>query len=268
MTDLPDRILLPKFTPEKLAQVKDSALSDLLSVGPDKPMGNLPIATIKYNGFTVEEVAERLKAKESVVVKLFPASEHGGKEALVAYDRNSLQKLLDTGNNSQILRDSNWPTDPDAFVRKVETEIAPNKPLDDLVAAAFADRTRTERQCKGIDTGKILSFVERSAAGIPLYLPGELNTEEAHAMASRMGMKDLIAVCTPHIKFQRTRKGWGHAQFSLRSDGTPFDIHPLLKRTVDYDPATAKTLLSEANVGLSTRGHGLLHRIRAGFRSH
>lgn len=243
-------------------------MSDLLSVGQDKPMGNLPTATIKYNGFTVDDVAERLKAKEGIVVKLFPASERGGKEALVAYHRNSLQKLLDTGNNPQILNDNNWPTDADAFVKKVETEMAPTKPLDDLVAAAFADRTRPERQSKGIDTGRILAFVERSAAGIPLYLPGELNTEEAHAMASRMAMKDLIAVCTPHVKFQRTRDGWSHAQFSSRPDGTPFDIHPLLKQTVDYDPTAARSLLSEANAGLSTRGHGLLDRIRAGFRSH
>ncbi len=113
-------------------------LNDLLRVGPDKPLGYLPLNTIreecKVNPLDVAKYLKRrgleIKAWKQSFCKVWSG-------ALFVYDRESLQKLLD--QHSGILIEANWPSQADDFVVQVATTLAKSPALFDLVATAFAD---------------------------------------------------------------------------------------------------------------------------------
>ena len=119
-------------------QSKKKYLNHLLDIGPDKPMGYLPLNDIR-NLCKVNyiELMNYLKQKGLEVKKWDRSFCSVGSGALYAYDKNSLQNLLD--HNFSILDDADWPRKADEFVVKVATTYA-NKPfLYDLVADAFGD---------------------------------------------------------------------------------------------------------------------------------
>lgn len=57
--------------------------------------------------------------------------------ALFAYDRDSLQKLLN--QNPDILNETGWPKQADEFVVRIATTYADHPLLFDLIADAFGD---------------------------------------------------------------------------------------------------------------------------------
>jgi len=105
-------------------------LMDLFDVGPSKPLGYLPIETIKQYGQTPESMTAEAERK-GLCHELI--GDH-----LYFYEEASLQSLLDENRN--VLEEAGWPISVSEFVVKVETELADSKtPLFRLIARAFAD---------------------------------------------------------------------------------------------------------------------------------
>ena len=120
-------------------QSEDKYLMDLLEVGLEKPLGYLPLDTIRDScGVNPSEVAQYLQQRGFETREWDQSFCKVGSGALYIYDQVSLQKLLN--NNSKVLVTSNWPTQADQFVVKVATTHAQSpSPIFDLVADAFAD---------------------------------------------------------------------------------------------------------------------------------
>lgn len=123
----------------EIEQDKLRAWSGLDKVGPGKPVGYLPIDTIKgYIGKDLDEVVKYLEDK-GLEVRLFTDFGWPGLDgSLYAYDRAALQKLLD--ENKQILIDSGWPTDADDFVANLKVDAKIGTPIYKLIAKAFDDK--------------------------------------------------------------------------------------------------------------------------------
>lgn len=118
---------------------------DLERVGKVKPLGYLPLDTIRvYNREDPEVVAKR--AKESGLYAILFSEEESRVRsgALYIADIASLNELL-LANRTTLL-EYGWPADPLNFIRRVTTESAPKKTvLFDLIADAFADYTNPGR---------------------------------------------------------------------------------------------------------------------------
>ena len=116
---------------------KEELLNDLRLVGEEKPLGYLPILTLrKICGIDPQKMREELESKGIVVVE-FKEDEcrvPGG--ALYAYDRNALGRLLESGKT--ILEKNGWPTEPDGFVRNLKV-FGEDPDLYHLIMRAFAD---------------------------------------------------------------------------------------------------------------------------------
>jgi len=101
-------------------------MEDLYRIGPEKPMGYLPLNTLgKFSDRNEEELTKYL-------------NERG---ALFAYHPKALQKLLDTNRN--ILEKYNWPTSAREFVLRVASQIAEPGEIYGLIADAFGNPNRT-----------------------------------------------------------------------------------------------------------------------------
>ncbi|SRR3989344_2087035 len=117
---------------------KGRHLSDLLDVGPEKPLGYLPLDTIRnYCHVDPAEVAKYLQQRGLETREWAQSFCNVGSGALYVYDRASLQNLLN--QKSKVLVEANWPTQVDDFVVKVATICAKSPDLFNLVADAFAD---------------------------------------------------------------------------------------------------------------------------------
>jgi hypothetical protein len=116
---------------------KEKLLNDLRLVGEEKPLGYLPISTLKkICGTDPQTMRDELEPKGIIVVE-FKEDEcrvPGG--ALYAYDRNALGRLLDSGK--AILEKNGWPTEPDGFVRHLKV-FGEDPDLYRLIMHAFAD---------------------------------------------------------------------------------------------------------------------------------
>ena len=103
-------------------------------MGPTKPMGYLPVATIELCSITADDMRRELEAKG-----LRTINADGGchaKPALYAYDEQALRRLLD--ENKTILIEAKWPTEPAKFVRMVAAKRARvGTKLYNLIAMAF-----------------------------------------------------------------------------------------------------------------------------------
>lgn len=115
-------------------------LSDLKDVGPQKPLGYLPIDTLKdICGVDVEGFAETLRDKDlKTIVLSMKESRVGWNGALYAYHEDSLRKLLK--EHEELLVKYGWPSEPEAFVRYLNNLAPPKTLLFDLVADAFNDK--------------------------------------------------------------------------------------------------------------------------------
>jgi hypothetical protein len=127
------------FERKKLA---NEYLDHLRKVGPDKPLGYLPLETIiKDCGISVDDLKEELEEK-GLRTKIFLEGRVAG-GALYAYDEQTLRQLL--SKNRNILK-GRLPIEPSQFVDFIATNyITPYTKLFDIVADAFGDKINPER---------------------------------------------------------------------------------------------------------------------------
>ena len=116
-------------------------MDDLFKVGPKKPLGYLPLKTIRSCGFKPGEVASDLEGRQ--LQTRFCTKEEckiaGG--ALYVWDHDALNRLLDT--HRSILERHKWGVTPDEFVQDAITKDVPrdsHPELYALVGQAFSDR--------------------------------------------------------------------------------------------------------------------------------
>jgi hypothetical protein len=120
-------------------------LDDLRKVGPEKPLGYLPISTlVKICRVNLGQMEEELKQRglKTVVLGEEESEVDGG--ALYAYDEQALSSLLE--NNRTTLQESGWPTEPEAFVQHLKVSAGHKTDLFDLIAEAFGDKTNPLRK--------------------------------------------------------------------------------------------------------------------------
>lgn len=137
---------MEKISSENLSPIeqdKHEAWQQLDTVGPDKPVGYLPIETIEsYTGKNLEDVMVYLKNK-GLEVKIFTGPEWPGfNGALYVYDKAVLQRLLD--ENRQILLEAYWPTSADDFVANLKKQEKIGTPIFKIIANAFGDKFSEE----------------------------------------------------------------------------------------------------------------------------
>ena len=111
-------------------------LDDLKRVGPDKPVGYLPLRTLievcRVNPLTMKQELEERGLKVLILRERDIGTRSG---ALYAYDEAALQELLH--NNKDILNRAGWPSDPELFVRKLKIIQQPGTDIYSLIARAF-----------------------------------------------------------------------------------------------------------------------------------
>lgn len=121
-------------------------LDNLRRVGPEKPIGYLPISTLvdicKTDPATIEEEL-RQKGLKTIMLSC-EESNIGYAGALFVYDEAALGLLLKT--KEAILKAANWPTDPESFVRHLKVFAGHKTDLFDLVADAFGDKINPGRK--------------------------------------------------------------------------------------------------------------------------
>ncbi|MBI2472946.1 hypothetical protein HYV70_00110 [Candidatus Uhrbacteria bacterium] len=143
----PQRIVhIKKYEPvEYTKEMIDGLLDDLRKVGPEKPLGYLPIRTLNEFGIRPEMLQEQLDRLDGVKTLMLSEEESrkaGG--ALYAYHESSLKKFLE--ENRQILIEIQWPTDPEEFIRSLKNTVPEKTALFDLIADAFCDKTNPGRR--------------------------------------------------------------------------------------------------------------------------
>ncbi|EKD63133.1 MAG: hypothetical protein ACD_51C00333G0004 [uncultured bacterium] len=111
-------------------------LSDLRIVGPEKPIGYLPVEYVEAFT-TMDELVRELIGKGLRVLIL--SSDQSGvfNGAFYVYDECALAKLLI--ENQKILEAQGWPIEPEAFVCYLKYE-APTQDIFNLIADAFGDK--------------------------------------------------------------------------------------------------------------------------------
>ena len=115
---------------------KEELLNDLRLVGEEKPLGYLPILTLRKICIDPQKMREELESKGIVVVEFKDEECRVPGGALYAYDRNALGRLLESGKT--ILEKNGWPTEPDGFVRNLKV-FGEDPDLYRLIMHAFAD---------------------------------------------------------------------------------------------------------------------------------
>lgn len=140
--------IFEKFTsrkplpPSKEEEVQE-LLNDLRLVGVTKPLGYLPISTLRdVCGVELQEMREELEAKGLVVMELTEQETNVGSGALYTYDRDALSRVLES--DRLILEKNGWPTEPDEFIRHLKF-FAKDPDLYKLVMQVFAD-TRLKKK--------------------------------------------------------------------------------------------------------------------------
>ena len=126
------------FSPEE----RDNLLSDLLRVGPEKPLGYLPLATIERCGPLGQTIRATLESKGLHVQVFEPDACFVGSGAMFVADLTALQQLLDEDEGSKTLHDSGWTPKARAFIYAVATvhvDMHRNFDLYRLIGLAFAD---------------------------------------------------------------------------------------------------------------------------------
>ncbi|POR54379.1 hypothetical protein [Bosea psychrotolerans] len=120
-------------------QERADILESLALVGPAKPVGYLPLPTVmKALRLTIPAV-EQEYANGSRQVRVLGPEDcciKGG--AVYVFDQPALASLLSA--SSRLLTDLGWPTDSEAFIRRIAVEwLTDDHPLIGLVRQAFGD---------------------------------------------------------------------------------------------------------------------------------
>jgi hypothetical protein len=113
-------------------------LSDIRSVGPGKPVGYLPLSTIKTYRGDIKLLTKEAK-QGGLMVRVFNENETNiGSGALYVAHKKTLMRLLE--QNKNILKHFGWSSNPAKFIEDLATKVAPRKTkLFDVVADAFVD---------------------------------------------------------------------------------------------------------------------------------
>jgi hypothetical protein len=269
--ELPDRITIPRLSPEKIRALWAEFPSDLTSVGPSKPLGDYPLDTLQYFGVSPDQLVDALNRKPGVTAYITSESPtHGA--GITAFHRETLQQVLDRDDNPAILQAAGWPTEATAFAKRINAEWADYQTqpaLCGVIADAFSGQRDTiatllkelERQQttgeRVINHQNVMKYVEQCAAGMAPHIGDLLNFGEAKLMASRMIMEDLITCVAEHQSFRRYRGSRMGGELSLtpgdETDGKD-DLYPLLTLTLDFEPAWASALLAEADERIRIQG--------------
>ena len=120
---------------------KQGLLDDLLNVGSDKPMGYLPLSTLRdvCDNDSLQGVLCILVLKGLTVVSVPEGECTVAEGALWVWDHKALGRLL-WANQGMLYREK-WPVDADAFARRVMVDHAERfTPLFTLIADAFGDK--------------------------------------------------------------------------------------------------------------------------------
>jgi hypothetical protein len=120
-------------------------LNDLFWVGPSKPLGYLPISTIKDEGKSVRDIMEWAGNVGIRCVAFTEFESRVSSGAVYVWHESALQALLDS--NRDILTRTEWPIIANDFVSQVVTENARDPALYELIGVAFNDfRFRDKRE--------------------------------------------------------------------------------------------------------------------------
>jgi hypothetical protein len=120
---------------------KSSILSSLTQVGPAKPIGYLPLYTIRdILQMEPRALARDAQARGLSAALLGPDRCCIKSGALYLFDRKSLEQLLQSSR--QILSASRWPPDPEQFVARIAREwLDQAHPVTPVIRRAFGEQT-------------------------------------------------------------------------------------------------------------------------------
>lgn len=117
---------------------RQRVLDSIKKVGPDKPVGYLPVDSItNYCGVDPEDLITSSEEK-GLKIKIFEGETWPGGKALYVYDKTALQCLLDENKDTLIFE--GWPTDADQFVENLDFQVPIGTPMYKLIAKAFGDK--------------------------------------------------------------------------------------------------------------------------------
>src|SRR5262245_61627149 len=118
---------------------RQTLLRSLTDVGTSKPVGYLPLHTIKdFVRLSPEAVAGAATARGLATAQFGPDTCCIKSGALYVYHRDALAKLL--GARADVISAAGLPLDPDRFVAHVATVwFAADHPVRPIIAAAFGD---------------------------------------------------------------------------------------------------------------------------------
>jgi hypothetical protein len=120
-------------------------LNDLRLVGPHKPLGNLPLSTIREDcGIEPEKLQKELENNgiKTLILTKEECSISSG--ALYVYDEEALAQLLK--DNEKTLSEAGWPTQPVPFIRHLKVLAEPETDLFNVIADAYGDKRNPLRK--------------------------------------------------------------------------------------------------------------------------
>lgn len=119
---------------------RSAILSSLIQVGPSKPIGYLPLYTIRDVLQMDPDTLCRDAEAKGLSAALFGPDQCCIKSgALYIFDRQSLEHLMQSSR--PILSASLWPLDPDQFVARIAREwIDPAHPVASVIKRVFGEQ--------------------------------------------------------------------------------------------------------------------------------
>lgn len=125
------------YGPDEIA----STLADIVSVGPDKPMGYLPVIHLERCGWSVDD-ALALARDRGLSARWFPPEECSSGSSVYVWDPARLREFLVL--NRAIVERAAWPSEPSRFVAMVANVTVTDRALYEFVGVLFADHRMRE----------------------------------------------------------------------------------------------------------------------------
>jgi hypothetical protein len=134
------------FEPQSVKKERiGKILSDLRQVGPQKPLGYLPIETlVKICKVSPESIEKELHEKGLKTLRLKDKETNIVGGALYAYDEIALQELLTI--HQELLEKEGWPSENEPFIKHLVVHADQKTDLFNLIADAFNDQSNPSRK--------------------------------------------------------------------------------------------------------------------------
>jgi hypothetical protein len=131
-------------SPDLNEEERSALLRDLTEVGPSKPVGYLPLYTLKkFVRTTPEALAAAAGARGLATAQFTPANSRIKSGALYVYHREALADLLQA--NATTARAAGLPLEPDDFIARITAVwFEKNHPAYAVIAAAFGDEAASQ----------------------------------------------------------------------------------------------------------------------------